>query len=303
MQLTPVSRELTSDNISATERGQLRTVECLEIKNATPGEVRGSDPTFEWVEPATLLVDECYQRELSARSLRLIRKIVTGWDWRRFKPPVVAPIDDGLEVIDGQHTAIAAATHPMIHQIPVMVVRADERAHRAAAFIGHNRDRVAITPMQMHVAAVVAGNDEALTVDQVCRRAGVRLLRAPPGDQEYEPGETIAVSSISKLIDRRGAMRARQILQVLAEAECAPVSAAGIRAVEMLLMDPEFAGQMSAEELCCIIRDLGPAAISEAKLFAATHRIPLWRALGTVLFRRRKKTSPNGSEARIARFG
>jgi len=242
-----------------------------------------------------LLVDESYQRDLSARSIRLIRKIVSQWDWRRFKPPVVAPVETGLEVIDGQHTAIAAASHPSIDQIPVMIVRADERSHRAAAFIGHNRDRIAITPMQMHVAAVTAGSEDALTVEQVCRRAGISLLKAPPGDGEYAFGETLAVSSITKLIDRRGAMRAREILQVLAEAECAPVSAAGIRAAEMLLFDPDFTGKMTPAEISHILRELGPAAVSEAKLFAATHRIPLWRALGTVIFRRRKK---NGSEAK-----
>jgi hypothetical protein len=42
---------------------------------------------------------------------------VANWDWRRFKPPVVARTATGLEVIDGQHTAIAAASHPDVLQI------------------------------------------------------------------------------------------------------------------------------------------------------------------------------------------
>ncbi len=63
------------------------------------------------VKPSTLLVDERYQRGLSERSIKLIRKIVSEWDWRAFKPPVVVDVGAGLEVIDGQHTAIGAATH------------------------------------------------------------------------------------------------------------------------------------------------------------------------------------------------
>jgi len=295
MSIQAIESDSAISVILAENVSRLRSVEPLDLRLSERSELGGGRPTFEWVEPTLLLVDESYQRDLSARSIRLIRKIVAHWDWRRFKPPVVAPVETGLEVIDGQHTAIAAATHPEIDQIPVMIVKADERVLRAAAFIGHNRDRIAITPMQMHVAAVTAGSEDALTVEQVCRKAGIILLKAPPGDGEYNSGETLAVSSITKLIDRRGAMRARQILQVLAEAECAPVSAAGIRAVEMLLLDADFAGKISSAELSQILRDLGPAAVSEAKLFAATHRIPLWRALGTVIFRRRRK---NGAESK-----
>lgn len=80
-------------------------------------------------------------------------------------------------MIDGQHTAIAAASHPDIALIPVMVVEAVDQAERAGAFIGHNRDRLNITPMQMHYAAVAAGDEDALTVEQVCARAGVKILR------------------------------------------------------------------------------------------------------------------------------
>jgi len=84
---------------------------------------------------------------------------VAGWDWAKFKAPVAVMTDAGLELIDGQHTAIAAATHPEIATIPVMIVDVDKRAERAAAFIGHNRDRVAvdaqITPLtQIEIKAI-----------------------------------------------------------------------------------------------------------------------------------------------------
>ena len=156
-------------------------------------------PTFEWADPCELLVDETYQRNLSDRSMRLIRRIVAGWDWRRFKPPVTAHTDAGLEVIDGQHTAIAAASHPAIKQIPIMVVDASDLRSRAEAFIGHNRDRLGITATQLHHAAVSAGDEDALTIEQVCQRAGVRLLRVQPGNAVWRPGETIAIQAIKAL--------------------------------------------------------------------------------------------------------
>lgn len=130
-----------------------RPIAPIEINGFVPGGTTRALPIFEWVDPATLLVDEGYQRDSSERSLKLVRKIVAGWDWAKFKAPCAVMTDAGLELIDGQHTAIAAATHPGVEKIPVMIVDVDQRAERAAAFIGHNKDRVAVTAAQLHVAA------------------------------------------------------------------------------------------------------------------------------------------------------
>lgn len=266
-----------------------RPIRLMATPGVEPSEIASTPPTFEWVDPRDLLVDETYQRNLSERSVTLIRKIVGNWDWRRFKPPVVAMTADGMEVIDGQHTAIGAASHPGIETIPVMVVVAAEQAERAMAFIGQNRDRITITPAQLHYAAVAAGDEDALTIDQVCERAGVKILRVPPGNGAFKIGDTMAISGISALINRRGAMRARIILEVLAKASCAPVSIAGIKAVEMLLHDKEYAGQVPAEDVTSVLIKLGPQAEQEARVFAAAHSVPVWRGLGVVLFKEARR--------------
>lgn len=266
-----------------------RKIAAMKVPGVEPAPTVSDTPTFEWIDPALLLVDETYQRNLSERSIKLIRKIVGNWDWSRFKPPVCARNGDDIEVIDGQHTAIAAATHPAIDKIPVMIVGAHDQAARASAFVGHNRDRIALTATQMHAAAVAAGDEDAVTVAQVCGRAGVVMLKNPPGNGAFKPGETLAVASIRSLISRRGAMLAREVLQVLTEARCAPISAAGIKAVEMLLHDQEYAGQVQAADLSSTILELGPAADQEAKVFAAAHSVPLWKALGIVLYRRSRR--------------
>ena len=105
-------------------------------------------------------------------------------------------IGGGLHVIDGQHTAIAAASHPGIETIPVMIVDAPEQVERARAFMGHNRDRVAITTTQLFHAAVAAGDPDAVTVQQICERAGARVLKNPPPNGTYDVGDTVAVKSL-----------------------------------------------------------------------------------------------------------
>lgn len=160
----------------------LRPIQKMQLPGIEPAKLGKVEPVFERAKPETLHVDETYQRNLSERSVTLIRRIVANWDWARFKPPVVvrAP-GKKFHVIDGQHTAIAAASHPEIDSIPVMVVDAPNVEDRARAFIGHNRDRITVTPNQLYIAAVAAGDPDAVTVQQVCERAGVRILRLPPG--------------------------------------------------------------------------------------------------------------------------
>lgn len=271
------------------EAGTVRAIRAMEVPGIVPGGCDAPEPVVERVVPSTLLVDESYQRNLSERSVSLIRRIVSDWDWRRFKPPVVTRTSAGLEVIDGQHTAIAAASHPMIEMIPVMVVDAPERADRARAFIGHNRDRIAVTATQMHFAAVAAGDPDAVTISQVCERAGVAILKVPRGANQFKPRDTMAVAAIGAVINRRGAMRAREILDVLAKAEMAPITVTAVRAAETLLHDPEYSGDITADDLTTTIIAMGSGAEREAKVFAAAHNIPQWRALAITWFRNRSR--------------
>ncbi|MGE0289286.1 MAG: hypothetical protein AB7I42_26575 [Bradyrhizobium sp.] len=275
----------------------LRPVVPLTLPNLEPAQIGEDMPELRAVDPRTLLIDESYQRGLSERSVRLIRRIVNTWGWTRFKPPVVAETDKGLHVIDGQHTAIAAVTHGGLATIPVLVVKADTIAERAQAFIGHNVDRITVTPQHLHVAAVAAGDETALTIEQVCERAGVKLLRSPPSI--YRSGESIALSTIKSLVKRRTAQQARIILQILADAKCAPVTADQIKAVELLLHGGDYAGELTAEQITLLVRGWGAECHAQAREFSLAHRLPMWRALAVSLFRAKGKLRGH-SEAAVA---
>ena len=267
----------------------MRPVAALDLSDLHTRPPPTSEPQLEWMAPADLLIDARYQRDLSEKSLKLIRRVVEGWDWRRFKPPVVAWTERGFEIIDGQHAAIAAATHPTVDRIPVLVVEAAELQDRASAFIGHNRDRLTVAPVQLHHAAVAAGDEQALNIDQVCQRAGVTLMRNVYGSRTYKAGETIAVGAISALVNRRGAKGAREVLEVLVQAGAAPVAANSIKAVELLMFDPDYAGQFEPTELAKAIEKLGEEAEKEARLFVGAHQLPLWKGLAATWFKKTRK--------------
>lgn len=272
-----------------------RPITPLVLPDIEPAVHVGARPEIRDVAPATLYVDDAYQRALSDRSIRLIRKIVAEWDWQRYKPPVVTVVDGDLHVIDGQHTAIAAASHGGLTTIPVMVVAATDMADRARAFVGHNRDRIGVTGPQIHFALLAAGDEDALTLAQVCERAGARLLRYPPSNGVFAAGDTMALTTIRSLINKRSPMKARIVLQVLVEAACAPVSADLIKAVDTLLHETDYAGEIAPADLTLIIRARGAEAERDARGLALAKGLPHWRALAITLFRLKGKA--RGSRA------
>ena len=265
-----------------------RQIQPITLLGLTPGGTPRALPIFEWVDPGTLLVDAGYQRDLSRRSLALIRRIVAGWDWARFKTPIGVLTDAGIELIDGQCTSIAAATHPAVDKIPVMIVEAAERSDRATAFIGHNRDRVSVTPTQIHVAALVGGDVDALAIDRVCSASGAAILSVP-SKTTYKPGETLAVTAIAALVRGRGEQGAALVLKCLVAAGCAPMTQLHIKAADLLLHTEEYSREIDAERLSLVITSMGPKVDQEAKVFVAAHpSTPLWKAMAICWFKARR---------------
>lgn len=256
---------------------------------ATAGAPPTAPPVFMDVAPGELLIDGSYQRDLAERGVKLIQRIVEGWDWRRFKPPVCAWTDAGLVVIDGQHTAIAAATYGGFPTIPVMVVEAKDAESQASAFVGHNRDRLSLHPTQIHAAAVKAGEPDAVRIEAICARAGVSVVRNPYGSRKYKVGETVSVGTIGNLIRDRGDAWAVAMLETLVAGGLAPITKDHIRAVDELLTNPEFAEEIDPTDLSAAIKKTADTAEKDAKLFAADHSAPFWRGLVNVWFRACRK--------------
>lgn len=98
---------LKSEPVADPARRRVRGIQLPQsIRDGYAKTFISPPPEHRLVVPSTLIVEVGYQRDLSGKSLKLIKNIVANWDWARFKPPVCAETPDGLFVIDGQHTAI-----------------------------------------------------------------------------------------------------------------------------------------------------------------------------------------------------
>ncbi len=255
----------------------LRKIQPIAIPaGLLPSKDLGRRPELKWVAPASLLVDGTYQRDLSRQSIKLIHGMVKRFAWNRMKPPIVVETAEGLHVIDGQHTAIAAVTLG-IPEIPIFVVEAEKVSERARAFVGHNTDRITVSPLGIYHALLAAGDETALDVGNVCRRAGVRIRYINQAATTVEVGDTMAIGLIQKLVARQGVIKARRVLDVLVRAKCAPIGGGHIRAAEHLLCEVKDAP--AADELAAIIRLDGIKGFNAAHARARAERMPFWRAL------------------------
>jgi hypothetical protein len=278
------NREGATGPVTKLDSNRMRPVRRMDLGKASVGEIADQAPQFIEVPPSDLWIDESYQRGLSRKSARLIISVATNWQWSKFKPPVVTRETDGrLFVIDGQHTAIAAASRGDIDLLPCMLVNAETRASRAQSFIGHNRDRISVTPLQLHRAQVIAGDAVAVAIDLACKEAGVTILSAPPPNGNYAHGQTLALSTIHKLVTQRGAKMARNVLMVCAGAKRVPITSDEIKAVDHLIHGHS---PVDAGDLMLLLRVRGAEIIRETTIYRlGDASVKRWELIASALRR------------------
>jgi len=233
----------------------------------------GGVPVLAWSDPTDLYVDGSYQRDMSRRSAALMKKMFEEFAWAHIKVPNVVEAKGKKLVIDGQHTAIVAACL-RIKRIPILIVEAKEVAAQAHAFVGLNTDRVRVSPFDIYRALIRSGDEDAMDVDNVCKRAGVRIRHLSPTCVVAE-GDTAALGTIQRLVRTRGVINSRKVLQTLVLAKRTPITPYEIRAVENILC--KHRPDVEPERLARIIRSSG--AFMDAKHRAQKAGIPIYRSL------------------------
>lgn len=215
------------------------------------------------VDPTTLIVDASYQRNPSRKSIRLIYKIVAEWSWSAFKPPICIKVGEFLHVLDGQHTSIAAASHPLIERIPVFVVNGElDRQARAAAFVRQNTDRTAVTAIVKFRAELEAGDETAIGVHMALRAAKVVLTEQANLRQNAlttARAGTSAVASLKKMYKKYGLQKLIETLKVCVDSEIGQIPQFQLLAVADLMHARVYAGKYKGDMLAAVVREYPPA--------------------------------------------
>lgn len=254
-----------------------------------PGEV----PVLDWISKDLIDADPLYQRPLDRAR---VDGILKDFSWRAFGAIVVVQQANGrYHTPDGQHRLVAAKLHPRVTVVPAIIVKAEDVPAEAGIFVDINKNRKNVSTLELFFAQLAAGDDNALAVLNVCKEAGIRIPKHP-GD--FKPNDSIAVAAISSLVSGYIAPRAVEFLKIAASGRFAPITAAQIRAIEYLRTDPEFRDQISGDDLATLLTASGNQFDGEAKRFAATHKVSMWKALANVWFKNcRKKRAPAAGPA------
>ena len=191
----------------------LRSIDISGYYGITFTTQPGVAPQVQWIELASLRIDDNYQRPIAQRGKMQVRRIAERFRWSRFAPIIVAPIEGGLfAVIDGQHRCHAAMLRG-IKSVPCMVVTVDT-AEQAEAFTEINTRQLAVRPAVLHKARVAARDAVALQVQALCEQSGV-IIADNKAASEMKRGETLAVVAIYKLLDMYGEATLSRALEAI----------------------------------------------------------------------------------------
>src|SRR6266480_6687935 len=153
----------------------------------------GPAPFLEWIDVDKLVVDVTYQREIGRRGALNVNQIAENFDWSKFAPVIVAPVEGGhFAIVDRQHRTTAAILRSQ-EKVPCQVVQAD-RAKPAAAYAAVTGNITKTTAQQLYHAKLAAKDTHALALADVCAAAGVEILRKNLIRSDVKVGQTHAVS-------------------------------------------------------------------------------------------------------------
>lgn len=158
-----------------------------------------ASPQLMWVDIAAIRFDDRFQRPLEKANLLAIQRIAAQFQWSRFSPVLLAPVEGGLySCLDGQHRTHAAALCAFT-AVPAMVVQVPP-SEMAAAFIHINTCTIRVTGHNIYRAALMSGADWALDCRARVEAAGCRLATSNGSTASKKSGTVYAIQLIRKLI-------------------------------------------------------------------------------------------------------
>lgn len=176
----------------------LRPICIDDIAPVTPAEQPA--PQLLWLEVTDLMIDNRYQRPLNRNNIAAIRRIAAEFQWSRFSPALVAPVEGGkYAIIDGQHRAHAAAACGF-KRIPAMVVLVPP-SEQAQAFIEINTRQIRVSAHNVLRAAMIAREPWAVAASEAVSAAGCLLMTTNRSTKDKKPGEIYAVALIRQMVE------------------------------------------------------------------------------------------------------
>jgi len=129
---------------------------------------------FMMIDKTALSVDHSYQRhEVYMQS---IREMAKAWSWVACGSISVTRRDNEFMVTDGQRRTLAAMLLSSITELPCMVFEGGGVREEAERFLMANRNRKAVAAFDKYRAAVMTGDEIALSIKRALEKNGFELV-------------------------------------------------------------------------------------------------------------------------------
>jgi hypothetical protein len=184
----------------------------VALGDTETGSIHGKVGRMEMLPIASLIIDDTYQRAVSASSVRNIRRICKAFDWAKFLPVIVTQDGDRYAIVDGQHRTTAALSLG-IAKVPCYVLGCTP-SEAAAAFAAINGNVTPMGPADIWFAELAAKEPSAVALQAVLDAAGVKITRKKDG---LAVGETRSVNVLRRALAFYGSAILTTILQCIVE--------------------------------------------------------------------------------------
>lgn len=111
-----------------------------------------------------------YQRDAT---IQKVTEITAKWSWISCGAIVVGYRDGDYWVLDGQHRVLAAKRRSDIIELPCVIYKTQDIKQEAAAFLELNTGRKPVAAIAKFKAMVVAGDEDALIVNDALNKLGL----------------------------------------------------------------------------------------------------------------------------------
>ena len=148
---------------------------------------------FELIPIKNLVSSQDYQRALSESH---IKKTVEEFDLYQINPVKVSRRDGVNYVFNGQHTIEIVAAASGSRDTPVWCMVYDDMVYRVEAdvFARQQKNVKALTPYEIFMANIEAGNEEQLMIKSLVENYGLEI------SAQKRPGGICAISSLDSFI-------------------------------------------------------------------------------------------------------
>jgi len=138
--------------------------------------IRDYPGKYQEINKNIINIEAKYQRDIAPSK---IKKIARNWSWIACSALTVAMRMDGTYwAVDGQHRLIAAMKRSDIQKLPCIVFPVEYIKEEAQGFIDINIGRKPVSSVESFYAAIIAGDEVAIYVDNILRSYGISVKKS-----------------------------------------------------------------------------------------------------------------------------